>query len=108
MQKYSLTKIDNEIDRDNDNINEQLVLSLLDQGHLWPLPAHAKPIYWDLDYTMRLTPLPHLLVLGDHADQYSFEYSGCKTVNVGSFATDFSFVVYRPAVREVELSRIPS
>jgi hypothetical protein len=43
------------------DITEQLVQSVLDQAHLCPLPLHAKPIYWELDYTMRLFPLPHLV-----------------------------------------------
>lgn len=40
---------------------EQLVRSILDQGHLCPLPAYARPIQWELDHAMRLFPLPHLV-----------------------------------------------
>ena len=43
------------------DITEQLVETLLDQAHLCPLPLHAKPVYWELDYTLRLFPLPHLV-----------------------------------------------
>lgn len=43
------------------DITEQLVESILDQAHLCPLPLTARPIHWDLDYTLRLTPLPHLV-----------------------------------------------
>jgi DNA polymerase epsilon subunit 2 len=42
---------------------EQLVKTILDQGHLCPLPAHARPIHWELDHAMRLFPLPHLVSL---------------------------------------------
>ena len=44
-----------------DDICQQLVETILDQGHLCPLPLHVKPIYWDLDYTLRLSPLPQLV-----------------------------------------------
>ena len=43
------------------DITVQLVESLLDQAHLCPLPLHAKPVYWELDYALRLFPLPHLV-----------------------------------------------
>jgi DNA polymerase epsilon subunit 2 len=99
---------DDEVSTKAADVTEQLVLSILDQAHLWPLPAHVKPIVWDLDYTLRITPLPHLLVLGDQVDQFSYDYCGCKVVNPGSFASDYSFVVYRPATRAVEFSRIPA
>jgi DNA polymerase epsilon subunit 2 len=48
-------------DEDSPELTEQLVDSILDQGHLCPLPLHVKPIYWELDYTLRLSPLPHLV-----------------------------------------------
>lgn len=65
------------------DITAQLVESIMDQSHLFPLPARAKPVFWDLDYTMRLFPLPHLLVLADHAEKYEYTYQGCNTVNPG-------------------------
>ena len=43
------------------DITQQLVESILDQAHLCPLPLCVKPVYWELDYTLRLTPLPHLV-----------------------------------------------
>lgn len=46
---------------DKCDVTEQLVQSLLDQAHLFPLPAPACPIIWNLDHTMRLFPLPHLV-----------------------------------------------
>jgi DNA polymerase epsilon subunit 2 len=91
---------------DAPELTEQLVESILDQGHLCPLPLHVKPIYWELDYTLRILPLPHLLVLADHTDQYSFEYKGCQVINPGSFSSDYSFVVYHPANKLVEFSSV--
>lgn len=59
------------------DITEQLVSSILEQGHLCPLPLHVRPIYWDLDYTLRLTPLPHLVRLGAVFDIH-LKYQGLK------------------------------
>lgn len=49
------------LDGEEMDVTEQLVESILEQGHLCPLPLHVRPIYWELDYTLRLTPLPHLV-----------------------------------------------
>ena len=46
---------------DESDISQQLVESICDQAHLCPLPLHVRPVYWDLDHTLRLTPLPHLV-----------------------------------------------
>ena len=105
MQRH--TVLPPRTDEDAPELTEQLVESILDQGHLCPLPFHVKPVHWELDYTLRLVPLPHLLILADHADQYSFDCKGCQTVNPGSFSSDYSFVVYRPSNKECEFSRLP-
>lgn len=66
----TMTKDDGDDDRDDEeggngrsvpDITEQLVESLLDQAHLFPLPPQAKPVLWNLDHTMRLFPLPNLV-----------------------------------------------
>jgi len=46
------------------------------------------------------------LILADHGASYEFEHMGCKVVNPGSFATDFSFLVYYPGQQIVQLSKI--
>lgn len=89
------------------DISEQLVESVLDQAHLCPLPMHARPILWELDYVMRLVPLPHLLVLADHSEHFAHTYKSCQAVNPGTFSSDFSFVVYQPATKTAQFSRIP-
>ena len=76
------------------DITAQLVESIMDQSHLFPLPARAKPIFWDLDYTIRLFPLPHLLVLADHAEKYEYNYQGCNTVNPGLFLVCCNYYLY--------------
>ena len=101
-------------DPDAPNIIEQLTDSVLQQGHLCPVPLQAQPVYWELDHTLRLFPLPHLLVLADHAEQYKYEKAvniddptdNCQVVNPGSFSSDYSFIVYQPATKSCEFSRV--
>jgi len=87
-------------------LTEHLVQTLIDQAHLSPLPIHVRPTYWQYDAAMRLYPTPDVLILADHYDQYYWNYNASDVFNPGSFPTDFSFVVYRPASREVEFSKI--
>jgi len=92
-----------------DSIFSKLAESILRQGHLLPLPLEARPVYWELDHSLRLDPLPHLLVLADRVDQYYYETEeaeGTKAVNPGSFSSDGSFMVYYPSSRSVEESRV--
>lgn len=104
MRRHAI-EVPHKSDLDVD-VTEQLVETLLRQAHLCPLPLPVRPIYWELDYTMRLFPLPDLLILADRTDQYALDCWGCNTVNPGSFSSDFSFVVYRPCSRSVEFSRV--
>lgn len=89
------------------DIKKVLVDSVVDQAHLLPLPLTVAPVYWELDHTLRLTPLPHLMVLADRLEAYEYEYKGCVVINPGSFATNHSFAVYRPAIQRVELCVVP-
>ena len=93
--------------------SQHLVKTLLDQGHLCPLPLDRRPIYWNLDHSLRLYPLPDVLVLADVVDQYEWPYTGVRALNPGSFAQDGAFVVYYPARSgkegeppQVEFSRV--
>ena len=90
------------------DLNEQLVETLCDQGHLFPLPCTAKPVHWELDHVMRLSPLPDLLILADKTEQYKHSYNDCLAINPGSFAVDASFVFYVPSTKDVQFSRIDS
>ena len=85
---------------------EHLVKTLLDQSHLCPLPLRVSPVYWKYDHALRLYPLPDVMVLADFYDQYLWCYEECVALNPGSFPTEFSFVVYRPASRGTEFSRV--
>ena len=43
------------------DISEMVVNSLLSNGHLCPFAAAVKPIHWELDYTLRLSPIPDMV-----------------------------------------------
>mmetsp|Transcript_33642 Transcript_33642/g.76076 ORF Transcript_33642/g.76076 Transcript_33642/m.76076 type:complete len:410 (+) Transcript_33642:176-1405(+) len=88
------------------DVTEHLVKTLVDQAHLCPLPLSVRPVHWAHDHALRLYPAPSMLVLADRSDQFSWRYEDCLAINPGSFPTDFSFVVYRPASDEIEFSRI--
>eukprot|EP00850_Spirogloea_muscicola_P010866 SM000065S20215 [mRNA] locus=s65:288301:292052:- [translate_table: standard] len=83
-----------------------LVATVLQQGHLCPLPLSTQPVFWDFDHALRLYPAPHTLVLADRAGQQQFTCDGIVTFNPGSFANDGTFVAYRPATRQPELSQV--
>lgn len=40
------------------DLKKYLVSTILDQAHLSPLPAWARPIVWEFDHAMRLYPMP--------------------------------------------------
>ena len=84
--------------------------TVLHQGHLCPLPLSAQPIFWELDYTLRLSPLPELIVIAEDEEQFSYEYFSSETfeqgansalatvvLNPGSFGTQCDFSVICPA-----------
>ncbi len=92
-------------------LSQLLAETLMCQAHLCPLPMSVAPVHWDYDSSLRLYPLPQLLVLADHHEHYSHEiasadYEGTAVINPGSFSVDFSFFVYRPGSRELELSQL--
>ncbi|KAJ1953450.1 DNA-directed DNA polymerase epsilon, subunit B, partial [Linderina pennispora] len=46
-------------------IVKHLVRTVVDQGHLCPLPQRIRPVYWAYDHAMRVYPIPDVLVLAD-------------------------------------------
>jgi DNA polymerase epsilon subunit 2 len=73
-----------------------LVLTLLQQSHLCPLPLVAQPVHWRHDRALSLYPLPHAVVLGDGtAPQAAFRHEGCTVLCPGSLR-DREFSVYLP------------
>ncbi|KAK2878244.1 hypothetical protein Q8A67_019035 [Cirrhinus molitorella] len=47
-------------------------------GHLTPLPLYVCPVYWAYDYTLRVYPLPDVIVFADKYEPFngSFPRSG--------------------------------
>ena len=58
-------------------------------------------------YTFTPTLSSLQLVLADRVDHFNHSYKGCSAVNPGSFSSDFSFIVYQPATRDIQFSRVP-
>ena len=81
--------------------------TIFSQGHLCPLPLHARPTYWDFDHALQLYPLPDLVVIGDKCDPFTVTSGETTITNTGSFVrSDFEFKVYIPASGQVEDSKI--
>lgn len=87
------------------DISQHLVKTVIDQAHLSPLIMEKRPIFWNFDHALRLYPLPDVLIMADCVDQYEWPYEGVKAINPGTFAHDYSFVVYFPAQDKAEFSR---
>jgi DNA polymerase epsilon subunit 2 len=79
---------------------EHMVKSIVDQAHLCPLPLVSRPLLWAHDHAMWLFPSPHLVVIADKVEGYTFSYGSTTGLNPGSFGSDLSFVVYLPAERK--------
>lgn len=107
----STNTTDNKCDQDL----KHAIQTIMDQGHLSPLPLTSTPIYWNYDHAMRIYPLPDALILGaDRLGQYYESYFDSDVVVPGSFPDEFNFVVYKPVVKgddgnirsDVEFSQI--
>ncbi|KRY38535.1 DNA polymerase epsilon subunit 2, partial [Trichinella spiralis] len=92
-----------------ENIPEHFAKTILAQSHLSPLPLHISPVYWNLDHSLYLYPLPDLVVCCDKYRPFTQTVQGCVVTNPGSFSRDnFVFQVYMPSSRTVEDSIISS
>uniref|UniRef100_A0A4W6EPJ1 DNA polymerase epsilon subunit n=1 Tax=Lates calcarifer TaxID=8187 RepID=A0A4W6EPJ1_LATCA len=85
-------------------IREDLfVKTILSQGHLTPLPLYVSPVFWAYDYSLRVYPVPDVIVFADKYDPFSITNTDCLCVNPGSFPrSGFTFKVYYPSNRTVE------
>lgn len=84
---------------DTDHVSEHMVKSVIDQAHLCPLPLSSRPVLWFHDHALWLFPSPHLLVIADKVEGFSYQYGETLGINPGSFGTDLSFCTYTPANR---------
>lgn len=89
-------------------VTDHVSRTIIDQGHLCPLPISMQPIYWEYDHALRLSPMPDVIVIAEDEDQYTYTHEGADTMffNPGSFVKDGNFAVYRPSRQEVEQSSI--
>ncbi|CAG0912372.1 unnamed protein product [Notodromas monacha] len=91
-----------------DELYSHFVKTLLSQAHLAPLPLQTCPIYWPYDQSMRLYPLPDVVVVADRFKPFTNSQAGCIVTNPGSFSRNgHCFKAYYPATKRVEDSRVP-
>jgi DNA polymerase epsilon subunit 2 len=76
---------------------QHAIRTMLDQGHLCPVPPSSLPINWKHDHLMRLYPPPNAIILGDKSTEAYYEtYVDCDVMNPGAFHTNGEFLVFRP------------
>uniref|UniRef100_A0A3B4GNB9 DNA polymerase epsilon subunit n=1 Tax=Pundamilia nyererei TaxID=303518 RepID=A0A3B4GNB9_9CICH len=87
----------------NLDIPNHFVRTILSQGHLTPLPLYVSPVFWAYDFSLRVYPVPDVIVFADKYDPFSITNTDCLCVNPGSFPkSGFGFKVYYPSNRTVE------
>ncbi|KFW76731.1 DNA polymerase epsilon subunit 2, partial [Manacus vitellinus] len=87
----------------NMDIPNHFVKTILSQGHLTPLPLYVSPVYWAYDYSLRVYPVPDVLVVADKHDPFTVTHTDCLCINPGSFPrSGFSFKVFYPSNKTVE------
>lgn len=59
----------------------QFVKTILSQGHLTPLPLYVSPVFWAYDYSLRIYPVPDVIVFADKYDPFSITNADCLCVN---------------------------
>uniref|UniRef100_A0A8C3ARZ1 DNA polymerase epsilon subunit n=1 Tax=Cyclopterus lumpus TaxID=8103 RepID=A0A8C3ARZ1_CYCLU len=91
----------------NLDIPNHFVKTILSQGHLTPLPLYVSPVFWAYDYSLRVYPVPDVIIFADKYDPFSIKNTDCLCVNPGSFPkSGFTFKVYYPSSRTVEDSKL--
>ncbi|MED6232907.1 DNA polymerase epsilon subunit 2 [Ataeniobius toweri] len=91
----------------NLDIPNHFVKTILSQGHLTPLPLYVSPVFWAYDYSLRVYPVPDVIVFADKYDPFTISSTDCLCVNPGSFPrSGFTFKVYYPSNRTVEDSKL--
>ncbi|XP_003471850.3 DNA polymerase epsilon subunit 2 [Cavia porcellus] len=91
----------------NLDIPNHFAKTVISQGHLTPLPLYVCPVYWAYDYTLRVYPVPDLLVIADKYDPFTVTNTDCLCINPGSFPrSGFSFKVFYPSNKTVEDSKL--
>ena len=84
-------------------LEAHLMQTIVEQGHLCPLPTYARPVYWEQEHALSLYPLPDVLILADRHPEYQSwrEAAGVHIVNPSSFHVDGLFTLLYPFRHEV-------
>ncbi|KAF7656627.1 hypothetical protein LDENG_00038700 [Lucifuga dentata] len=91
----------------NLDIPNHFVKTILSQGHLTPLPVYVSPVFWAYDYTLRVYPVPDVIIFADKYDPFNITNTDCLCLNPGSFPrSGFTFKVYYPSNKSVEDSKL--
>lgn len=83
----------------------KVVRTVLDQGHLSPFPLDIRPVSWQYDHTLLLTPLPSMLVMADPTTpKFRVTYQGCHVINPGRLLekNKLNWVEYYPSTGKSE------
>lgn len=63
------------------SFSPQFVKTILSQGHLTPLPLYVSPVFWAYDYSLRVYPVPDVIIFADKYDPFSITNTDCLCVN---------------------------
>ncbi|ODV94678.1 hypothetical protein PACTADRAFT_50540 [Pachysolen tannophilus NRRL Y-2460] len=89
--------------------SRKIVKTILDQGHLSPFALNIRPITWDKDFYLTMSPLPTVLILTDvTCPSFDVTYEGCHTINPGKFMVrnHINYVEYTPSLKKAEFKQI--
>lgn len=88
----------------------KLVKTILDQGNLQPFLKDIRIINTNFDYSLRIEPLPTILILNDATfPTFEVTYNGCKVINTGKLVGNnrkLSFVEYFPSGKKFEFKEV--
>ncbi|KAK9369778.1 DNA polymerase alpha/epsilon subunit B-domain-containing protein [Lipomyces kononenkoae] len=91
---------------------EQIVRTILDQGHLSPWPSSLRPVVSEYEHVLSLPQLPHAMIICDPtASGYAHSYSGCHAMNPGRIVPfdkrRVTWIEYYTATRTSATQTIP-
>ncbi|GJD11328.1 DNA polymerase epsilon subunit 2 [Galdieria sulphuraria] len=99
---HSIFLLPNNLNR----LREMIVQTLLDQGHLCPLPMDMQPVFWNHEQSLWLFPPPQFLVLGCGLESFQYTYGQTKCFGTGSFALEGFFLVYESKNQHIQICQI--
>lgn len=106
-------RIDQLIQRKDEHVSSKikqarkLVKVILDQGTLLPFEKSLKVVNSQYDYSLRLEPLPNIIILHDTSfDNFEVTYQGCRVVNIARAMNQGSrklnYVEYYPSSKKFD------